>query len=44
LICNFPITLIEARCVARVDPENPRSWRSLFDPVGVFDGTLRLSF
>jgi hypothetical protein len=24
LICNFPIALLEARCVARVDPENPR--------------------
>jgi hypothetical protein len=24
LVCNFTITLLEARCVARVDPENPR--------------------
>jgi hypothetical protein len=44
LICNFPITLLEARYVARVDPENPRIWRSLFDSVRVFDGKLRLSF
>jgi hypothetical protein len=44
LICNIPIPLLEARCVARVDPENPSIWRSLFDLVGVFDGKLRLSF
>jgi hypothetical protein len=23
LVCDFPITLLEARCIARVHPENP---------------------
>jgi hypothetical protein len=26
-ICNFLITLLEARSIARVDPENPCIWR-----------------
>jgi hypothetical protein len=40
LVCNIPITLLETRCVARVDPENPRFWRLMSDSVGVFDGGL----
>jgi hypothetical protein len=42
-VCNFPITLLETGCVARVDPENPRLGRSISDSVRVFDGKLRLS-
>ena len=43
LVCHVPKTLLEACCVARVDPENPRLRRLFSNPVGIFDGKLRLS-
>jgi hypothetical protein len=42
LFSNLLIALLETRCVARVDPQNPRLRRSVPNSIRVFDGKLRL--